>query len=347
MSANLFGERFMGFRIPAWHNLGTVFNEPISAVEATKAARMDYQVIKAPLVAQVKTLFGDQLVTAPGKFLLLREPTDDNQTFYPFGVVSEDYQIKQNLELAEMLDTLTGGWPLETIGALGNGETVFYTLSVGRGQIGGDDINQYFLVTDTKDGKTSFRIAFTPVRVVCQNTLVSGLAQSTVNVKLSHNKRLEEDLQWRVNLLKDLQNAQNLTMAHFTKLAEIILSDEQIDTVLEAAYPQPARPSKLALADSMDLTGYDAIQAHVGSVSDQWEYYCKLAITRRLEVKERLAKENDSHPDSMNSGWLVYNSVVENEDFRTGPETMFASAVFGERAKTKVKAMAAITNLIK
>ena len=68
----------------------------------------------------------------------------------------------------------------ETAGALGNGERVFITakfvltISVGNG----DDVTEStFSVTTSHDGSGSITAAFTPIRIVCQNTLNASLRE--------------------------------------------------------------------------------------------------------------------------------------------------------------------------
>ncbi len=38
MAHNLFGERFVSARVPAWHQLGLVLEEPVSATQAWNLA---------------------------------------------------------------------------------------------------------------------------------------------------------------------------------------------------------------------------------------------------------------------------------------------------------------------
>jgi hypothetical protein len=51
-----------------------------------------------------------------------------------------------------------------------------------------------------------------------------------------------------------------------------------------------------------------------------------------------MAKFNDEQPEVAETGWAVYNAIVENEDFRDGPESLFKSALWGTRARTKNRA---------
>ena len=51
MAHNIFGERFLGQRKPAWHQLGLVVDEPIGAVKALERIGT-YEVIMEDLVTK-------------------------------------------------------------------------------------------------------------------------------------------------------------------------------------------------------------------------------------------------------------------------------------------------------
>jgi hypothetical protein len=130
MPASIFGSRFTGKREPAWHGLGTVFEDAPLASEAIVRSGMDYVVAKCPLF--IDTPWGPmnpEAGDAGAKFALVRQPVADDMEPRLFGVCSADYEVVQNTELAEILDPLTRRWPVETAACLGLGETVLVTLS--------------------------------------------------------------------------------------------------------------------------------------------------------------------------------------------------------------------------
>jgi phage/plasmid-like protein (TIGR03299 family) len=345
MSANLFGERYIG-RQPAWHHLGTVFSEPLLASEAIKEAGCDYEVFKSPMFVQLPTAFGEVMEQVPDKIALLRTPTDDDPQTRLFGTASPDYGLIQNTELGELLDLLVEEWPVETVGALGYGETIFLTLKApvpyNVGDLESEELDLYFLITDTKTGKSAMKVAFTPIRVVCQNTLVAGLGSARVLSKIPHIDSVKEDLEWRVELLARLAKMKAATLDRFTAMADAVLTSRSINTIINAAYPMPTKPAKVELLDGMVAEEQELISdemyGELTSAQQQWIYYCERANARRQEAIDRLDKFNDEQVPVANTAWAVYNSVVENEDFRDGPETLFQSALWGTRARTKHRA---------
>lgn len=341
MSANLFGERFMGNKVPAWHQLGQVFDKPMTATEAGDECDLFYTVNKLPLVAQEATPFGVS-ITETGLFGLVREPTQDDPQQRFFGSCSANYEIIQNKELAQLMDILTDEWPVETCAALGNGETTFFLLKAPLVTVAGDEVQQYFAIVDTKDGKTALQIVFTPVRMVCQNTLITGLRQATASIKLAHIDTIDQ-VTWRLQLLEKMRGSMGATLDVFEKMAKYTLGASAIEAALKVAYPDPSKPGKVEMMQELGTEAETILGEHYErfqSITDSWNYYTNVAAVRRAETMVRLDKFNQEFSDKANTAWAVWNSVVENEDFRTGPASMFESTLFGARARTKKRAMA-------
>jgi hypothetical protein len=96
------------------------------------------------------------------------------------GVVGNDYEVVQNVNAFDFFDAIVGGKDgilYETAGALGKGERIFITAKLPDYiRIGRDDlIKQYLFLTTSHDGYGSITAAFTPIRIVCQNTLNAAL----------------------------------------------------------------------------------------------------------------------------------------------------------------------------
>ena len=52
MPAAIFGDRFFGKREKAWHNIGTVLDEELTATEAVRIADIAFPIAKWPVWAQ-------------------------------------------------------------------------------------------------------------------------------------------------------------------------------------------------------------------------------------------------------------------------------------------------------
>jgi phage/plasmid-like protein (TIGR03299 family) len=170
---------FFSVKEKAWHNLGQVVTDYPTSAEAIKNAGLDYKVVKSPLYTKgndiIITANGFETaaphVSVPNYFANVR--SDNNAVL---GVVGKDYHIIQNRDAFNFFDSIVGGKDgilYETAGALGNGERIFITAKLpGYIRVGnGDDVTEkYLFLTTSHDGSGSITAAFTPVRIVCQNS---------------------------------------------------------------------------------------------------------------------------------------------------------------------------------
>lgn len=337
----IFGDRFFGRDKPGWHNIGFTDPKITTCVRAAKKAGLDYNIFLAPAGANI----GSHWIEVPGKAMIVREPTNDNPEYQTFGWASPDYTIVQNMDLAKAMDVLTDKWPCETVGALGKGETVFFTLDAGEREVRGEKVRQYFLVTDTRDGGTSLKIAFTPVRIVCWNTLVTGLKSALVSLSMDHTLGLNDSFSARMSLIKKLETSQDRTMDAFNLMAKTSLKKNDLDYILAAAYPLPVKPAKAVIVEQYtneeDIAEIGALYDESSKVVELWKYYCDRAMNFRTAATELFTKFNDEFPKTANTTWAAYQAVCESADWRNGGENVEVSAIWGPRSKEKVRAFAA------
>src|SRR5262249_53947643 len=115
----------------------------------------------------------------------------DSQTC--LAVVSDRYMPVQNTQAFGLLDAIVadGGLRYHTAGALGQGEKVFLLAKLPghlRVKTTDDVVEKYLLLSNSHDGSSALRVLFTPVRVVCQNTLSMALRQGNgQGVSIRHN----------------------------------------------------------------------------------------------------------------------------------------------------------------
>jgi len=95
-------------------------------------------------------------------------------------------------------DAIVGGDGImyETAGALGKGERIFITAKLPDYiKVGNDDlIEKYLFLTTSHDGTESITIAFTPVRIVCNNTLNAALGNCSNVLKIRHTSNAKAQL---------------------------------------------------------------------------------------------------------------------------------------------------------
>ena len=151
-----------------WHGLGTKLDEPATATEAIDAAGLNYHVDLRPIET-------DDGIPIPQRKAVIRR--DSNTVL---GVVGNSYQPVQNHECFSFLDAVVedGQLRYHTAGALGKGEKVWMLAKL-PGEIRikeSEDVTEKFLLlSNSHDGSSALRVYFTPIRVVCANTL--GMAE--------------------------------------------------------------------------------------------------------------------------------------------------------------------------
>lgn len=340
MAHTLFGERFLGRREPAWHGLGQVFDTPIGVLEAIEAAGLDYEVQLWPMFTEF-----DGTRVNLNKMAIVRAPTPDDDAHAVFGIATASYGLMQNTDIGRILDPISETWPVETVGALGRGETIFVTFDAGVREVAGDEVKLFFLFSDFKTGSKAARIAFTPVRVVCQNTLIAADNQSVISADLRHNSNVNEELEWRTQLVTQMQAAQEETMKTFDQMAQKQIKITQARKIFELSFPYPRKPSKVRIADVLSDEELAEMPEFSVALNDaqNWLRLMESRMDKRREAAEELYTQiGDEYPKIAGTPWAAYNAVVELEDFR-GKETdgALVASLFGDRAKAKVAAYTA------
>lgn len=166
MAANV--ESMFYVRQAPWHGLGVRVEAAPSSEEALRLSGLDWQVVQQPIMTT-----GD--IPIPGYKANLRDT--DHQVL---GVVTDRYRVVQNAEAFAFTDALLGeGVKYETAGSLQNGRKIWLLAKLpDKYIIEGDQVEPYLVFSNSHDGSGSIKVAMTPVRVVCQNTLNLALASA-------------------------------------------------------------------------------------------------------------------------------------------------------------------------
>jgi hypothetical protein len=340
MAASLFGERFIGRREPAWHRLGEVFpaDEKMTASQAMARADILFGIDKFPQV--VKMADGSELET--DSYAVVREPTKDDPIHRVLATVGKEWTAIQAKDLGIMLDPISDRFPVETAGAIGQGEKIFITLDAGDSSIAGEDHKLFWLVTDHRDGTGALSIAFTPVRVVCQNTLITGLRSSKVSVNLKHNKAIGTDTAFYLDIFNQMARTQESVVGAMNSLTKVTLEKPEIKTIVNVAYPSASKPNRLRLsdgivADDVPATVWSRILSDRKFHLDEFEKRQARVERIRDNAYERIDVFNQEYASLANTPWAIYNAIVETEDYRRGWDGS-GTALFGQRAEAKARA---------
>mgnify|MGYP003341491420 FL=1 len=242
---------FASFREPAWHNLGTVFNEEVNTQKMLELANLHNWNVRLEELEIPSTLTSDKNY----QYVVRNNPTDKTQTDV-LGIVGERYVPLQNEDLFAFGDNiLDGGGRWETAGSIRGGRVVFGSLALDREIVldpsgVADKIKSYLLINTSHDGSIAIQASVTPVRVVCANTLNLALNRTKKKdgVKQSFKIRHTQTASGKVTAARTALGIANAYMDEFSKLANELyqkkVDAKKFNEIILAAYPKPDKDSK-------------------------------------------------------------------------------------------------------
>lgn len=237
---------FFSVREKAWHQLGLLLDDCPTSAEAIKYAGLDYSVEKASLQAFTLPFMPHPVprndnwpyATVPDRYATVRTDTGD-----PLGVVGKNYQVVQNKEAFGFFDAIVGKGAAiyETAGALGRGEIIFISAKLPsyiKVRCNGkeDAVEQYLLLMNSHNGGSSIRILFTPVRVVCNNTLNMALL-SGEGIAIRHTPRVRYGMERAARLLGIIHKEYDKTQEAYQQLSRIKITDKVLLHYIDSLFP--------------------------------------------------------------------------------------------------------------
>lgn len=252
MAANV--EDMFYVRETPWHGLGTrVLTAPTSK-EALGLAGLDWQVVQEPIYTETEELI-------EGYKANVRD--SDRKVL---GVVTDRYKVIQNEEAFAFTDELLGeGVRYETAGSLQGGKKVWLLAHMPHEYIiSGERISPYLVFSNTHDGSGAIKVALTPIRVVCNNTLNLALNTAKRSWSMIHTGDIKGKMEEAKNTLFMAEKYMDALGKEFETLRMISMSDdkvlEYINELLpvdESATPQQIRNMK-RLQEDMKLRYFEA-----------------------------------------------------------------------------------------
>lgn len=209
-----------------WHGLGIVIQEAINSEDALRVAKLDWKVEQKPI-------FLEDSNRIPGYLANIRSDTGK-----VLGVVTPKYQIIQNTEAFAFTDALLGeGVKYETAGSLNNGKRIWMLAKMDTVEVLGDKIEPYMVFSHGHDGKNSVKVAMTPIRVVCNNTLSMAIGGARRCWSTNHMGDIQSKLieaQRTLQLSKEYMIAFN---AEANRLVDIKLTDRDVIQFINSLFP--------------------------------------------------------------------------------------------------------------
>ena len=247
-------ETMFSVREKPWHGLGAIVMEAPTSAEALRLAGLDWNVVQEPIY----TDFNEPI---EGYKANVRD--SDRKVL---GVVSDRYKVVQNTDAFSFTDELLGkGVRYETAGSLQEGKKVWLLARLPREYIiAGERISPYLVFSNTHDGSGSVKVAITPVRVVCNNTLNLALNTAKRSFSMIHTGNIQDKIQEAKETLFMAEEYMDCLGIEFEQLRRQKMTDEQVKEYIELLLPMEKEPTPIQskniirLREDMMKRYYDA-----------------------------------------------------------------------------------------
>lgn len=314
----------------AWHGLGVEIPDGLSAEDAFVKVGLGWRTTLAPVFATLDVVgpngIESKRIELPDQRAHVRTDTQE-----VLGVVSDKYQVLENIDLARFADSLAGAdaaISVETCGSLHSGRRVFACVKLPEvvKATADDVLEQYVLVSNGHGGFASFNCYPTSVRVVCANTLRWSEKDAARGLSFIH---LGGDMEERQKLARTALGIARAETKQF---------EEQVQALVRSNVT-------VANVRKMYLGIYDSCFGKIdgsatGETRDKLE-------AKRAEVIEKwvanLDDERQKVKGIVGTKWAAYNAVSQWCDHERGfaedgSVARVSSNVFGVSQKDKLTA---------
>lgn len=216
----------------AWHKLGTQLSNAATAEEAINHGGLDWEVVKAPLIAEL----GDGFADVPNFWATIRKDTSDT-----LGVVGNGYTIVQNREAFSFFDALVERDEAiyHSAGVIGKGEKIWVQAKMPEYiRVGKDDLTEmYVTLYNSHNGQGAVKAYITPIRIVCENTLRMSLGNTADSVSIRHTANVDTKIKQAAEILGLTKRYAGELETLWNDLAGKKLSKTGVDDFLKFAFP--------------------------------------------------------------------------------------------------------------
>lgn len=276
-----------------WHGLGTQIGEEVGFKEAFDLSGLNWKVETRPLFRQNGEAYED--VNEHAKVVVR---TTDNRIL---GVVGPRWTPLQNEDAFGIFEPMIESklMKIETAGSLRMGERVWVLCSLNLDPsviVPGDEVRKFALLSNGHDGKLAVRFGFTPIRVVCANTLALAHGDEASNlIRVRHHKFVKQNVE-KLREVMNLANQQFETTAEgFRDLARRQINAEDLAKYVKVVFDM----------DETEENGIVTMATRTKNKLDE--------ITKLFE-----AGKGNSQEGVRGTWWAAYNAVAEYLSYGAG-----------------------------
>lgn len=267
---------FYSLKEKAWHGYGQISDKELNSREVLIQAQLAYPVIKAPHIYRFAS--GKEIISNHS-FYTYREDTEE---ILGDGL-SADYHVVQNVDAFSFFDEIVKGEGIiyETAGALGRGERIFITAKLPKYiKVGNDDvIEQYLFLSTSHDGSESITIAFTPVRIVCNNTLNAAMSNCSNVIRIRHAAGAQAQLKEAHKIMGMVNTLSPIMEQAFNQWSKVRITDDEVQRLIQIALA----PNKETLDNIREGRADDNSAVYKNQVYSAFGY-AMMAESQQLET---------------------------------------------------------------
>jgi len=290
-----------------WHGLGEKLEEAPTISEAIEASGLNWEVGTKDLV----TVDG-QPVPARATY----RKSDDSI----LGVVGPRYVPLQNKDAFEWFQPFVdaGECSLHTGGSLSDGQKVWVLAQLNRDPstvVAGDEVHKFILLSNSHDGTTAIRVGYTPIRVVCVNTL--AFAHNHADSKLLRIRHTQS-AQGKLDNVRDIMDNIN---------AQFEATAEQYRFLASRDFNQRDVQKYVKVLLGIDKKPEEDIKTRTRKIMD--------------EILGTIEGPKQSMPGVQGTWWAAYNGFNEYLNYSKGRTTSnrLESLWFGQNGTDNNKAL--------
>lgn len=289
-----------------WHGLGTQVSNDLTPEQMLKAADLDWKVVPVPAYA---TIGGEQVDI--GRSALVRDR--DNKVL---DVITNDWVPNQNSDAFDFFNDFVAAGEMEmhTAGSLRDGQLVWALAKVKDGfeLFNGDAVESYLLFTNPHKYGSSIDVRFTPIRVVCNNTLSLSLSRDANQVvKVSHRNEFNGDnVKEMLGVAKEkLQSYKEMA----TYLGSKRFTDENVVDYFKRVFPVSGAKKELSKNAEIALNIIDQQPGAEFAEGTWWQAFN--AVT--FMTDHVIGRSADTR---LQSAWYGYNKGLKTRALETAVE---------------------------
>jgi phage/plasmid-like protein (TIGR03299 family) len=291
-----------------WHGLGNQVEADIGVEDAIVSAGLDWEVG----LKDLQTVDG-----VPVSHRATYRKTDGSI----LGVVGPRYTPLQNKDAFDWFQPFldAGECNLHTAGSLHSGQKVWVLAQLNRDSseiVPGDDVSKFILLSNSHDGTTAIRVGYTPIRVVCANTMAMAHSKTSGSqlIRIRHTRSSKTNLENVRDIMDNINSQFEATAEQFRFLASKNFNQADINKYVKVM---------LNIEGTVDAD----IKTRTRNIMD--------------EILGRIEGPKQSATNIRGTWWAAYNGFNEYLNYSKGrtEDNRLDSLWFGANANDNIKAL--------